>query len=218
MSFFNKSPEAWQKLADKEIDIIVKRLSELTVIFNDLLPKMNEFKNAVEMLKKNKKPILAQNIHLRAQGILKDLNLMRAELKKITTVSKELEKSEDKAVIMEPVYTVMVKSPGGNTLSFKLKKKEPLILGRDNIQGLSTHFSRKHVEISASSLEFATLTNIGINDIGILMPAMSISRQKGQSFSIPINQKIVVYIADIDPNQGMESFSIIIKLELKNAF
>src|SRR3989344_5673608 len=156
MSFFNKSPEAWQKLADKEIDIIVKRLSELTVIFNDLLPKMNEFKNAVEMLKKSKKPILAKNVHLRAQGILKDLNLMRAEVKKITAVSKELERSEDKAVIVKRVYTVIV-ATNRSTQSFELKEKEPLILGGNNITDISKNFSRKQVKISVNSLDFATL-------------------------------------------------------------
>jgi len=73
MSFLDKSEEQWTNITDKEIDSIVNSLGKLERFLEVLNPKIREFRNALQVLKTNKKEKLILTIEIRAAEIKKEI-------------------------------------------------------------------------------------------------------------------------------------------------
>lgn len=143
MDFLNKkSADDWARLEDKEIDKILKEI-ELMPDLESLKDHVNEFKNGLKALKKNKKESLAKNVHARAEHLHKVFSELSKEFGTIDKESVKAEKME--AHLNKNFFEIQIATKKG-MFFLNVKKNQEFILGRSTVKSLSRYFSRNLFE------------------------------------------------------------------------
>jgi hypothetical protein len=140
MDYLKKTDaDEWFNLEDKQINEILEKLDKIPDL-TSLRDQLYEFKNALSLLKKSRKPSLAENVHHRARYLVPTLESMKNQFEELYKKSAKLSEIDEffvnKFLIVDAILS------NRNKYSFFVEKKQDFVIGRTNIPGLSNYVSR----------------------------------------------------------------------------
>src|SRR3989338_701285 len=119
MEFLRKpDAEVWLQLEDAEIDKILEDMDKIPS-FNNIISAINEFRNALSLLKRRRSQGLADNVHQRAISLYKTFDRLRADF---LAIKQETGKAEDIEKYMADNFLVVDAMVGGMRDQFYASK------------------------------------------------------------------------------------------------